>query len=78
MSGNVWEWVADWFDSNYYKKLGEDAFSPQGPSSGQYHVLRGGSWINEEDFVRTFTRGWNDLTYFDDVDFGFRCARSTP
>ena len=76
MAGNVWEWVADWYDPDYYKTLGDVTNNPTGPSSGQFHVLRGGSWINEEDFVRTFTRGWNELEYFGEyTDFGFRCAR---
>jgi formylglycine-generating enzyme required for sulfatase activity len=79
MSGNVWEWVTDWYDENYYETLGDLTDNPTGPSGGQFHVLRGGSWINEADFVRTFTRGWNDLSYFDFADFGFRCARdATP
>ncbi len=77
MSGNVWEWVTDWYDENYYGNLGELTENPAGPASGEFHGLRGGSWLNEEDFVRTFTRGWNDLSYFDYADFGFRCVRDT-
>ena len=77
MSGNVWEWVTDWYDESYYKSLGEYTENPTGPSGGEFHVLRGGSWVNEEDIVRVFTRGWNDLAYFEFTDFGFRCARDT-
>lgn len=43
MSGNVWEWVNDWYDSDYYKNSPKN--NPTGPSSGQYRVLRGGSWF---------------------------------
>jgi len=77
MAGNVWEWVADWYDESYYESLGEYTENPTGPSNGEFHVLRGGSWVNEGDFVRAFTRGWNDLSYFEFTDFSFRCARDT-
>ena len=42
MTGNVWEWVGDWYGSDYYKNAsGND---PKGSNSGEYRVLRGGSW----------------------------------
>ncbi|MBM4100415.1 MAG: formylglycine-generating enzyme family protein, partial [Planctomycetes bacterium] len=42
MSGNVWEWVNDWYGDNYYST--SPSVNPQGPSSGPYRVLRGGYW----------------------------------
>jgi sulfatase modifying factor 1 len=40
--GNVWEWVSDWYDQNYYGN--SPAVDPQGPPRGLKHVFRGGCW----------------------------------
>jgi formylglycine-generating enzyme required for sulfatase activity len=75
MLGNTWEWVADWYDAVYYAQSPSE--DPRGPSSGQYRVVRGGSWGNYPRIVRvsgrsSYTPGvWNN-------HFGFRCAREVP
>jgi len=75
MSGNVWEWVADWYQENYYVTVGENAVNPAGPESGHDRVLRGGSFFYRDFFARASNRGWSGPA---DVGsgFGFRCAAS--
>src|SRR5262245_58243337 len=41
MSGCVWEWTADWYDSEYYRLA--EPHDPAGPARGEEKVLRGGS-----------------------------------
>ena len=46
MSGNVWEWCQDRWDSKYYEQCHQEGIvpNPRGPESGQSRVVRGGSW----------------------------------
>jgi serine/threonine protein kinase len=76
ISGNVMEWVADWYDTAYYEN--SPLNNPLGPSSGKYHVLRGGSWKSLKTGVRSFDRLaiTPDLTNY--YLIGFRCARPAP
>jgi len=73
MAGNVWEWVADWYGETYYSQ--SPSSNPTGPASGEVRVLRGGSWVSDEDVVRSAHRVRSNPT--DSFDFvGFRCVLS--
>jgi formylglycine-generating enzyme required for sulfatase activity len=73
MSGNVWEWVNDWYSSTYYAS--SPAVNPPGPASGPYRVLRGGSWANSSGALRSSYR--NLITPgFESPSTGFRVARA--
>lgn len=73
MSGNVYEWVKDWYGDNYYQ--GSHSENPQGPTVGKGRVLRGGSAMVDQKYNRTSHRYSSSQDYRND-QAGFRCARS--
>ena len=72
MAGNVYEWVFDWYEKEYYEH--SKSKNPRGPSTGKYKVMRGGSWINYAVGTRPTDR--TDSKPDKRLNFtGFRCAK---
>jgi formylglycine-generating enzyme required for sulfatase activity len=73
MAGNVWEWVADWYNAGYYAE--SPPMNPQGPDTGANKVLRGGCWEYSLPDVRAAFRNY-DYPDLRRHNIGFRCAAS--
>jgi len=72
MIGNVAEWVADWYDPEYYRTATDR--NPQGPEKGTHKAFRGAGWIDSTTTVRVAQRNGTDPQAAMNW-LGFRCAR---
>ena len=72
MAGNAFEWVADWYDSEYYAV--SPMVNPAGPITGATKTLRGGSWLNFDIRIRAANRGYYLQPDSRRNIIGFRCA----
>jgi formylglycine-generating enzyme required for sulfatase activity len=70
MAGNVWEFVSDYYDADYYQRSPQ--VDPKGPESGKDHVVRGGSYDSDPrehlriSFRKASGKAWENI--------GFRCV----
>ena len=71
MAGNVWEYVADRYSSEYYANSPEQ--DPPGPATGDNRVVRGGGWESNDRAIEAWSR-WGRYAEFGNASVGFRCA----
>lgn len=85
MSGNVWEWCSDWYDSNYYATIKDGAVNPKGPAKSYdpdepytpKHSVRGGSFLCNDSYCSGY-RAARRMKSSPDTGMehtGFRCVR---
>ena len=76
MHGNVFEWCHDWFDAGYYHR--SPVTDPQGPKTGEYHVLRSGGWGVNAAWCRSARRTSSEIAPKVFYSIGLRVVCEIP
>ena len=77
VSGNVWEWQADWFSPNHHRATASRlAVNPSGPPTGTARVIRGGSYLCHESYCNRYRVAARSSNTPDSStgNMGFRCV----
>jgi sulfatase modifying factor 1 len=75
ITGNVWEWCADWFSRDYHLYAARQ--NPQGPGAGAAKAMRGGSYLCHASYCNRYRVAARTSNTPDSAttNIGFRCAR---